>query len=273
MKKGSLKYPDRDFLNRKEKDPNVVCDQYHMRGKWIKEEEPKQSAEEIFEIIERFLEDNDIGLMVLPRELIAELANKLEEHQIEMIYPIVVYGHPVLRKISREIDKDYPGLEQFIEDLFESMYHSEGLGLAAPQVGKSIRIFVIDGKPAAEDEPLLADFKRTFINAHIIEKTGELMLMNEGCLSIPNLREEVNRESHIRITYYDENWQYHDEVYDGYKARIIQHEYDHLDGIMFTDKISPLRKRLIKSKLTAISKGRFEAEYKTILPGQKLKSP
>jgi peptide deformylase len=188
-----------------------------------------------------------------------------------MTYPIVVYGHPVLKKISEEIDQDYPGLNQFIDDLFDTMYHSEGVGLAAPQVGKSIRIFVIDGTPAAEDEPELADFKKVFINAHITEKCGELMLMKEGCLSIPNLREEVNRESHIRITYYDEYWEYHDEVYDGYKARIIQHEYDHLDGILFTDRVNPLRRRLIRSKLTAISKGKFEADYKTILPGQKIK--
>jgi peptide deformylase len=188
-----------------------------------------------------------------------------------MIYPIVVYGHPILRKVAEEIDKDYPGLDQFINDLFETMYFSEGLGLAAPQVGKSVRIFVIDGKPVSDDEPELADFKKIFINAHITEKCGELKLMNEGCLSIPNLREEVNRESHIRIEYYDENWVLHNEVYDGYKARIIQHEYDHLDGILFTDKVSPLRKRLIKSKLTSISKGRFEAEYKTILAGHKLK--
>ncbi|TAL64615.1 MAG: peptide deformylase [Bacteroidetes bacterium] len=188
-----------------------------------------------------------------------------------MIYPIVVYGHAVLRKVSEEIDKDYPGLNKIIEDLFETMYFSEGLGLAAPQIGKSIRIFVIDGKPAAEDEPELADFKKVFVNAHITEKSGELLPMTEGCLSIPNLREEVNRESHIHINYYDETWNYHDEVYDGYKARIIQHEYDHLDGILFTDKINPLRKRLIKSKLTAISKGKFEVAYKTILPGQKIK--
>jgi peptide deformylase len=188
-----------------------------------------------------------------------------------MIYPIVVYGHPVLRKVAEEIDKDYQGLSQLVSDLFETMYFSEGLGLAAPQIGKSIRIFVIDGKPAAEDEPALAEFKKVFINAHITERTGEFQPMTEGCLSIPNLREEVNRESHIRINYYDENWEYHDEVHDGYKARIIQHEYDHLDGILFTDKLNPLRKRLIKSKLTAISKGRFEADYKTILPGQKIK--
>lgn len=188
-----------------------------------------------------------------------------------MIYPIVVYGHPILRKVAVEIDKDYPGLSQLISDMFDTMYYSEGLGLAAPQIGKSIRLFVIDGKPAAEDEPALAEFKRAFINAHITERRGDLVPMTEGCLSIPGLREEVLRESRVRINYYDENWEYHDEVFEGYKARIIQHEYDHLDGIMFTDKVNPLRKRLIKSKLTAISKGRFEAEYKTILPGQKIK--
>ena len=188
-----------------------------------------------------------------------------------MIYPIVVYGHPVLRKIAQEITNDYPSLNQLIEDLFETMYYSEGMGLAAPQIGKSIRIFVIDGKPAAEDEPSLADFKKVFINANISERCGELQPMNEGCLSIPNLREEVMRESHIRISYYDENWEYHNEVFDGYKARIIQHEYDHTEGILFTDKVSPLRKRLLKGKLTAISKGKFEADYKTILQGQKIK--
>jgi peptide deformylase len=188
-----------------------------------------------------------------------------------MIYPIVVYGHPVLRKVSTEIDENDPELKQIVDDLFETMYYSEGLGLAAPQIGKSIRIFVIDGAPASEDEPELANFKKVFINAEITEKTGDLQLMTEGCLSIPHLREEVNREAHIRITYYDENWEYYDEEYNGYKARVIQHEYDHLDGILFTDKVSPLRKRLIKGKLTAITKGRFETDYKTILPGQKIK--
>jgi peptide deformylase len=189
-----------------------------------------------------------------------------------MTYPIVIYGHPILRKTAADIDSDYPDLQQFIADMFETMYNSEGMGLAAPQVGKSIRLFVIDGSPVADDEPLLAGFKKVFINAHITEKCGELQPMTEGCLSIPKLREEVNRESHIRIEYYDENWVFHNEVYDGYKARIIQHEYDHLDGILFTDKINPLRKRLIKSKLTAISKGKFEVDYRTILPGQKIKS-
>jgi len=189
-----------------------------------------------------------------------------------MIYPIVIYGHPVLRKVAEDIQGDYPDLRQLIDDLFETMYKSEGLGLAAPQIGKSIRLFVIDGTPLSDEEPSLADFKKAFINAHIIEKCGDLKPMSEGCLSIPNLREEVNREDHIRIRYYDENWEQHDEVFDGYKARIIQHEYDHLDGILFTDKVNPLRKRLLKSKLTAISKGRFEASYKTILAGQKIKS-
>jgi peptide deformylase len=188
-----------------------------------------------------------------------------------MTYPIVIYGHPILRKTAEDIDQEYPQLNQIIKDLFETMYNSEGVGLAAPQIGKSIRIFVIDGKPMADDEPELADFKRVFINAHITEKSGDLQPMSEGCLSIPKLREEVSRESHIRIKYYDENWEYHDEVYDGYKARIIQHEYDHLDGILFTDRVSPLRRKLLKSKLAAISKGKFEADYKTILPGQRIK--
>ena len=177
-----------------------------------------------------------------------------------------------MRKVAEDIDKDYPGLDQVIADLFETLYRSEGLGLAAPQIGKSIRIFVIDGKPVGDDEPELADFRRVFINANITEKYGDPELMTEGCLSIPNLREEVSRDSHIRITYFDENWQLHDEEFDGYKARIIQHEYDHLDGILFTDKVSPLRKRLLRGKLNAISKGKFEADYKTILPGQKIKS-
>lgn len=187
-----------------------------------------------------------------------------------MVYPIVVYGHAVLRKVAEDIDREYPGLDQIIADLFETLYRSEGLGLAAPQIGKSIRIFVIDCAPIAEDEPELAGFKKVFINAHVVERSGELQLMTEGCLSIPNLREEVNRESHIHITYYDENWKFHDEVFDGFVARIIQHEYDHLDGILFTDKVSPLRRRLIKGKLMAIGKGKFEADYKTILPGQKI---
>ncbi len=187
-----------------------------------------------------------------------------------MTYPIVVYGHPVLRKVALPIDKDFPELQKLIDDLFETMYSSEGLGLAAPQIGKPVRIFVIDGEPLADEEPQFAGFKKAFINPQITEKYGEKALMNEGCLSIPNLREEVYRESNIRIKYYDENWVEHDEVYEGYLARVIQHEYDHLDGVLFTDKVSPLRKRLIRGKLNAISKGKFEADYKTVLPGQKV---
>jgi peptide deformylase len=189
-----------------------------------------------------------------------------------MIYPIVVYGHQALQRVADDVEKDHPGLQQLINDLFETMYNAEGIGLAAPQIGKTERVFVIDGNDAAEDEPAMKDFKKTFINAHIIEKSGEKAPMKEGCLSIPKLREEVSRESHIRITYYDENWVFHDETYDGYVARVIQHEYDHLDGIVFTDRVGPLRKRLIKGKLASISKGMFDADYKTVLPGQKVKS-
>lgn len=187
-----------------------------------------------------------------------------------MIYPIVIYGHPILRKVAADVDKEYPNLQQLVSDMFETMYFSDGLGLAAPQIGKSIRIFVIDGTAVAEDDPELADFKKVFINARITERSADLVPMNEGCLSIPHLREEVLRESRVRINYYDENWNFHDDVFEGYKARIVQHEYDHLDGIMFTDKLSPIRKRLLKSKLTAISKGNFEADYRTILPGEKI---
>lgn len=188
-----------------------------------------------------------------------------------MTYPILVYGHPVLRKVAEDIDKDYPDLQQVIEDLFETMYKSEGVGLAAPQIGKSIRIFVIDASPLSDDIPELADFKKSFINSHIIEKSGDLESMTEGCLSIPNLREEVDREARIKIQYYDPDWIFHDEVYEGYIARVIQHEYDHLDGILFTDRLKPLRKKLIKGKLNAISKGKFETDYRTVLPGQKVR--
>ncbi|NLA48967.1 MAG: peptide deformylase [Bacteroidales bacterium] len=188
-----------------------------------------------------------------------------------MTYPIVVYGHPVLRKTAEDIGKDYPELQQLIDDLFETMYRSEGVGLAAPQIGKSIRLFIIDGTPYAEERPEFANFKKVFINARITEKSGDPELMKEGCLSIPNLREEVSRDGHIRIQYHDRDWVFHDETYEGFIARVIQHEYDHLDGILFTDRVSPLRKKLIRGKLNAISKGKFEADYQTILPARKLK--
>lgn len=188
-----------------------------------------------------------------------------------MIYPVVVYGHPVLRKVAEDIDREYPGLDTLVSDMFETMYFSEGVGLAAPQIGKSVRVFIIDGTPLAEDDPEMDGFRKVFINARIIEKSGEIKPMTEGCLSIPNLREEVNRESVLRMTWYDENWNFYDEVFTGYKARVIQHEYDHLDGVMFTDKVNPLRRRLLHRKLVDISKGKFEASYKTILAGQKIR--
>ncbi len=188
-----------------------------------------------------------------------------------MIYPVVVYGHPVLKKVAEEIPNNFPDLNQLIDDMFETMYNAEGIGLAAPQIGKSLRIFVIDGAPLADDEPDFADFKKVFINPKIIEKNGEVVSMNEGCLSIPNIREEVKRESFIRIQYYDENRKFNDESYEGYKARVILHEYDHLDGILFVEKISPLRKKLIKGKLNDIARGKFEADYKTIVYNPKRK--
>ncbi len=183
-----------------------------------------------------------------------------------MIYPIVVYGSPGLRKVAQEIDKEYPSLEKFIDDMWETMYFSDGLGLAAPQVGKPIRLFVIDGAPLEEEHPHLKDFKKVFINAKITETNDEDISMNEGCLSIPLLREDVIRPSEIRLEYYDENFKFHDEWFDGMAARVIQHEYDHTEGILFTDKVAPIKKRLIKGKLQSISKGKFKVDYKVRLP-------
>lgn len=179
-----------------------------------------------------------------------------------MILPVFVYGSPVLRKVAAEVPQDYPGLDEFIEDLFETMYHSDGIGLAAPQVGKSLRIFVVDGSPLQEDEPSLKDFKKVFINPEILSYEGEVITYNEGCLSIPDIREDVDRESEVRIRYCDRNFNYREELYDGIAARIIQHEYDHLEGRLFTDLISPLKKRLLKRKLTSISKGKIDVKYR-----------
>lgn len=179
-----------------------------------------------------------------------------------MVFPVTIIGHPVLRKVAKDIDQNQAGLTEFIDDMFETMYSADGVGLAAPQVGKSWRLFVIDATPMKEDAPELEDFKRVFINPKITERTGEEVLFEEGCLSIPGLREEIKRKSDIQIQYYDENFEFHDETFQGVKSRIVQHEYDHLDGILFVDKVSPLRKRLIKARLTAISKGKFDASYK-----------
>lgn len=178
-----------------------------------------------------------------------------------MIYPIVVAGHPVLKMKAQEIDKNFPDLDKLIEDMFETMYVSDGVGLAAPQIGKSIRLFVIDGKPAAEDNPELENFKKVFLNPYIIEESGEEWFFNEGCLSVPGIREDVQRKSIVKIKYFDENWQQHEDVFDGMAARIIQHEYDHLEGTLFTDRLSFLKRKMLRGKLSDISKGIVDVSY------------
>ena len=185
-----------------------------------------------------------------------------------MVMPVYVYGMSVLRKVAREIPEDFEGLDQLIEDLFETMYASEGIGLAAPQVGKSLRIFVVDTSPMADDDerPELKGFKKAFINPVIVEEFDEPLTYEEGCLSLPQIREEVVRPSQVRIEYYDENWKLREEVYDGLRARVIQHEYDHLDGRLFVDRINPIRRKLLTSRLAAISKGKVETDYKIIFP-------
>ncbi|MDA3865127.1 MAG: peptide deformylase [Salinivirgaceae bacterium] len=182
-----------------------------------------------------------------------------------MIYPVTIIGHPTLRKRAEEITKDYPDLENIINNMYDTMYDSDGVGLAAPQINKSIRLMVIDGAPMAEDDPSLEGFKQTFINPEILEHKGEEFLFNEGCLSIPGIREDISRPSEILIRYMDEDFIEHEEWFDGVKARILQHEYDHLEGILFTDRVSPLRKKILKGKLVAISKGKFTAQYKTLI--------
>lgn len=179
-----------------------------------------------------------------------------------MILPITVYGNPILRKVTKEIDPDYKDLNKLIENMFETMYKAEGVGLAAPQVNKAIRMLVIDATPFGEDEPDLKDFKKVIINPEIVEFMGDEEAFNEGCLSLPGIREDVNRPTKIRIIYQDENFNEFEEVWDGVKARIVQHEYDHLEGKLFVDRISPIRKRLISGKLTAIAKGKTIPDYK-----------
>ncbi len=180
-----------------------------------------------------------------------------------MIYPIVVYGSPVLRKVAREIGPDYKDLHQLVEDMWETMYVSDGVGLAAPQIGKSIRLFVIDGAPMAEDDPSLESFKKVFINPQILEESGDKWTFTEGCLSLPNMREDIVRKSKIRIRYFDENFREYNEEYDGIRARIIQHEYDHLEGVLFIDKLTPLKRKLLKGRLNDIAKGKSNASYRT----------
>jgi peptide deformylase len=183
-----------------------------------------------------------------------------------MILPITLYGDPVLRKVTENIDLSYEGLPELIENMFESMYNAEGVGLAAPQIGLPIRLFVVDLTPLAQDEPSLAGFRKAFINAKILERSGDEELMEEGCLSIPGIHEEIYRKNYIRIQYLDPSGTSHDEEFTGYTARVLQHEYDHLDGVMFTDHCSPLKRRLLKRKLTDISKGITPATYRVRVP-------
>src|SRR5690606_11723616 len=190
-----------------------------------------------------------------------------------MILPIVAYGDPVLRKKSQDIPEDHPQLKELIDNMWDTMYNAYGVGLAAPQVGLSLRLFVIDPAPFADDETIeeeeskaLKEMRKVFINAKILEEEGEEWAFNEGCLSIPDVREDVFRKPRIKIQYQDENFNTHTETYDGLAARVIQHEYDHIEGILFTDKLSSLKKRIIKGKLGNISKGKVEADYRMKFP-------
>jgi peptide deformylase len=186
-----------------------------------------------------------------------------------MILPVVAYGSPILRKIAEPITSDYQGLNELITNMFETMEKADGVGLAAPQINRSIRLFVIDASPLAEKEEDLKNFRQAFINARILDYSEEEGFYNEGCLSIPGLHEDVKRPISILLQWVDENFVIHETHFSGIKARIIQHEYDHLEGIMFSDLLSPLKKRLIKGKLTDIIRGKSDTEYKMILPTTK----
>ncbi|MCD6544023.1 MAG: peptide deformylase [Flavobacteriaceae bacterium] len=193
-----------------------------------------------------------------------------------MILPIVAYGDPVLRKIGIEIDKDYPNLSELIENMKETMNNANGVGLAAPQVDKAIRLFLADASPFSESDELedeekefLKDFKRVFINPEIIAERGKEWAFSEGCLSIPNINEDVLRKEIIDIEYLDENFEVKKETLNGLAARIFQHEFDHIEGVLFTDKLSTLKKRLLKKKLDNISKGKIDVDYRMKFPNIK----
>lgn len=185
-----------------------------------------------------------------------------------MILPIYTYGQPVLRKVAEDIDADYPELKKLISDMWETLANSEGIGLAAPQIGKAIRLVLIDLDPLSEDFPEYKDFKKVYINANIIEfdENSKKESSQEGCLSLPAIHENVTRPTRIHVEYDDEDFNHHDEWVEGYLARVMQHEFDHLDGKMFIDRLSPLRKQLIKAKLKALLQGRFQCGYKTKAP-------
>jgi peptide deformylase len=195
-----------------------------------------------------------------------------------MILPIVAYGDTVLKREADEIDQNYPDLKKLIDNMWETMYHALGVGLAAPQIGKSIRLFLVDTSPFAEDADEIKDkaereemkgldgFKKVFINPIIVEEEGEEWAFNEGCLSIPGIREDVFRHEKITIEYFNEKFELVEEVYDGLKARVIQHEYDHVEGILFTDHLNPIRKQFLKKRLNDITKGIARVDYKMKFP-------
>ncbi len=184
-----------------------------------------------------------------------------------MIYPIVMYGDPVLRQRAKDIKPD-TDIKQLVEDMYETLHGANGIGLAAPQIGKSVRLFIVDGT-SLEEDPAMDNFKKVFVNPVLIEELGNPWEFEEGCLSIPNIREKISRKGQLKIRYYDENWNAFEEEYDGMKARIIQHEYDHIEGKMFVDYLTPLKKRLLKGKLSDISKGKVDTEYRITAPLRK----
>jgi peptide deformylase len=184
-----------------------------------------------------------------------------------MIYPIVLYGDSVLKKRAQEIDPEEIDIKELARDMYETMYQANGVGLAAPQIGKSLRMFIIDSSPMEEEEGM--GVRQVFINPEMLEETGDAWAFEEGCLSIPGVRENVNRKPAIKIRYFDEQWQEHTRTFEGVVARIIQHEYDHIEGILFTDHLTPFKKRLLKGKLTNISKGKASTDYRVKIPARK----
>lgn len=183
-----------------------------------------------------------------------------------MLLPIYAYGQPVLKKLGLDIDKDYEGLNDLLDNMWETMYNADGVGLAAPQIGKAIRIFLVDTVQTMEEGDEEKGIKKAFINAHVVEETGESWSYEEGCLSIPNIRGDVSRPEQVTIRWVDEEWNAHEETFDGINARVIQHEYDHIEGKLFTDQLKPLKKKLIKRKLEAIKKGNVKAHYRMRFP-------
>jgi peptide deformylase len=184
-----------------------------------------------------------------------------------MVYPIVAYGHPVLKKPAQDIVKGEIDVKELADDMFETMWNASGIGLAAPQIGKSLRLFIADATPLEDEE--IGEWKQVFINPEIIEEDGDDWAFEEGCLSIPSIREDVIRPEKLKIHYFDENWEEHTEEFDGMQARIIQHEFDHIEGILFTDHLTAFKKRLLKSKLTNISKGIVKVDYRMSFPAGK----